>query len=111
MTTGTLEAGDRAAAQAQKTPFRVTLDHIKSKIETVEFHRPEVAQHMTVAFVKLRNGYVVIGKSAPADPANFNETLGRDFATEDAIRQIWSLEGYALCERMALLRAVAENEG
>lgn len=110
MTTGTLEAGDAAAASVQRTPHRVTLDSIKDKIETVEYHRPEVAQHMTVAFVKLRNGYVVIGKWAPADPANFNEELGRTFAVEDAIRQVWSLEGYALCERIALMQPIAESD-
>ena len=51
---------------------------------------------LTVHIIMLRNGFIVVGKSAPADAANFNEELGRKFAREDAIRQIWPLMGYAM---------------
>ena len=56
---------------------------------------------MTVCFIVLRNGFTVIGKTAPADAQNFNAELGRKFAREDAIRQIWFLMGYALRDRLA----------
>jgi hypothetical protein len=95
-----LTVTDQAAAAMQKTPNRVSLDSIKAKIAEVEYHSPALCSHMTVAFVKLANGFIVIGESAPADPANFDANLGRQFAMEDAIRQIWPLEGYALRERM-----------
>lgn len=55
---------------------------------------------MTIAVVIMRNGYVVLGKSAPADPENFNLELGQKFAREDAVRQIWPLMGYALREKL-----------
>lgn len=50
---------------------------------------------LTICIMVLRNGFTVIGKAAPADPENYDRALGRKFAREDAIRQIWPLMGYA----------------
>lgn len=57
---------------------------------------------LTLCIVTMRNGFTVIGKAAPADPANFNPELGRKFAREDAVRQLWPLMGYALRDRLML---------
>lgn len=56
---------------------------------------------LTVCILVLRNGYTIIGKAAPASPANFDADLGRKLAREDAIRQVWPLMGYALRDRLA----------
>lgn len=96
-----LEVSDAQAAAVQKTPNRVTLASINEKVETVEYVNPTLAPHFTLAIVKLKNGYVVTGQSAPADPANFDDALGKKFALEDAVRRVWPLEGYALCEKLA----------
>jgi hypothetical protein len=101
MTTGSLEASDAASAAVQKTPHRVSLDSMKAKIEACEYHNPGLHPSMTVCFMKMNNGFVVVGKSAPADPANFDEKLGMEFAHEDCLRQLWPLEGYALREQLA----------
>lgn len=95
-----LKIADAAAAAVQKTPNRVTLDSIIEKIEAEEYLHPEVIPHLTICVIRLKNGFSLVGKSAPADPENFNPELGRQFAREDAIRQIWPLEGYALRERL-----------
>jgi hypothetical protein len=95
-----LQATDDAAAAVQKTPNRVTLEHIKSKVVRTEIIHPETAPHFTLALVHLENGFIVIGKSAPADPKNFDEAYGREQAFEDALRQVWGLEGYLLRERL-----------
>lgn len=50
---------------------------------------------MTVHVIFMKNGFTIIGTSAPLDPANFNAELGRKFAREDAIRQIWPAMGFA----------------
>lgn len=50
---------------------------------------------MTICVLVLRNGFVVVGKSAPMSPENFNADLQRKFAYEDAIRQMWPLAAYA----------------
>lgn len=40
------------------------------------------------------------GQSAAASPENFDEWIGRKYAREDAVRQIWQLEGYLLRQRL-----------
>jgi hypothetical protein len=91
---------DRASAAVQKTPNRVSLGALTEKIVHIEYLHPEGIPHMTIAVVYTQNGFALVGKSAPADPENFNEKLGQDFAFEDAARQLWQLEAYLLRERM-----------
>lgn len=56
---------------------------------------------MTICFLTMRNGFVVLGKSAPASPENFDAEKGKTFAREDAIRQLWPLMGFSLRDRLA----------
>lgn len=56
---------------------------------------------MTLCFLTMKNGFVVIGKSAPASPENFDPEKGRTFAREDAIRQLWPLMGFSLRDKLA----------
>jgi hypothetical protein len=56
---------------------------------------------LTVCALRLRNGFIVIGESAAASAANFDEELGRKIARENARNKIWVLEGYLLRERLA----------
>lgn len=56
---------------------------------------------LTICLLQTRNGFTIIGKSAPASPDNFDAELGRKLAYEDAVRQLWPLMGYALRERLA----------
>lgn len=62
---------------------------------------PPALDVLTIHLIVLRNGFTIIGKSAPADARNFDAELGRKLAYEDAIRQIWPLMGYALREKLA----------
>jgi hypothetical protein len=43
---------------------------------------------------------VVHGQSAPADPENFDQAFGEKLARDDAIRQLWPLEGYLLRQKL-----------
>lgn len=97
-----LEVSDQQAAAVQVTPHRVTLDQVNAAVDTVEYLNPESAAHFTVAIVKLRNGFIVTGESAPADPANFNKDLGQALALETAKRKIWPLLGFSLCEKLSV---------
>lgn len=56
---------------------------------------------LTICILVMSNGFTIIGKSAPASPENFDAEKGKTFAYEDAIKQLWPLEGYALRERLA----------
>lgn len=64
--------------------------------DTAEEVAYEATKSLTVCIMVLRNGFTIIGKSAPASPANFDAELGRKLAYEDAVRQVWPLMGYAL---------------
>jgi hypothetical protein len=97
-----LRMSDEQSKAVQKTVNRIALDDIEEKLAHIDYINPERHPHMTLCLITLANGYIVVGKSTPADPENFNEKLGRQFAYEDAIRQIWPLEAYLLRERMSL---------
>lgn len=56
---------------------------------------------LSIHILVMKNGFTVIGKSAPASPENFNAELGRKFAREDAIRQLWPLMGFSLRDKLA----------
>lgn len=95
-----LEQSEKAAAEVQNTPNRVTLQHLEGNILRVEYINPESCKTMTIAVVTLTNGFVVIGKSAPADPENFNEELGKILALDEAKRQIWGYLGFRLKDKL-----------
>ncbi|YBV97543.1 Gp49 family protein [Phyllobacteriaceae bacterium JZ32] len=96
-----LEVSDAESKAVQKTPNRVSLESMVEKIMRLDYLNPECLPSMTICVMQMKNGFVVIGKSAPADPENFNEELGRKFAYEDCVRQLWPLEGYALREKLS----------
>ncbi|SRR5260221_8082355 len=56
---------------------------------------------VTVCSLKLRNGFIVVGKSAAASPENFDQAIGQRIARDDARNQIWALEGYLLRQRLS----------
>ena len=95
-----LRAIDDASKAVQKTPNRVSLDSMLDKISHEEYIYPEALPHMTICLIIMANGFAVLGKSVPADPDNYNADLGKQFAREDAIRQLWPLEAYSLRDRM-----------
>ena len=96
-----LKVGDQQAAAVQKTANRVSLDSMIEKIEREDYIHPESLPSMTICVMQMKNGFAVIGSSRPADDANFDAELGRKFAREDCIRQLWPLEGYALREKLS----------
>jgi hypothetical protein len=114
MDSPTLKATDEYSA-AKATHPRVSLDDMKAKITAEHYFTAGQAvaalgqptnpdsplDLLTICILVMTNGFTVIGKSAPASPENFDAEKGRLFAYEDAIRQLWPLEGYALRERLA----------
>ncbi len=107
-----LQVTDQQAAAVAKAP-RVTLEDINNSI-AAEYtfsaakaiagcpgENDEDMKILTICLLKMKNGFMVIGKSAPASPENFNAELGAKFAREDAVRQLWPIMGYALREKLA----------
>ena len=95
-----LRVTDNLSKKVQKSEHRVSLDYMLAKIWNEEYIYPKSMPHMTICVIVLNNGFALIGKSAPADPENYDEQTGRTFAKEDAVRQLWQLEGYALREKL-----------
>lgn len=106
-----LKVTDSQAAAVATKP-RVTLADMEAKIrgrydftgeKIVDANTPvdSSLKILSICVLVMTNGFTVIGKSAPASPENFNAELGKKFAYEDAVRQIWPLEGYALREKLA----------
>lgn len=58
-------------------------------------------KRLTICVLVMKNGFTIVGKSACASPENFDAALGQKIAREDARRQIWALEGYALRNKLA----------
>ncbi len=110
----TLKATDEYSAVKSTHP-RVSLADMESKIEReLYFNAADMEEKclgtasarnplslLTICILVMQNGFTVIGKSAPASPENFDEEKGKRFAYEDAIKQLWPLEGYALREKLA----------
>lgn len=97
----TLEAGEALAAKDLPAGAqRVALHQLREKVEHVEIVRPFCAPTLTIAVVRLVNGFTLVGKSACADPAAFDAEKGERFAVDDALRQLWPLEAYVLREKL-----------
>jgi hypothetical protein len=97
MSTYNLKVSDAQSAAVATAP-RVTLDGMEAKIAKTDYL---VIGVLTLCVLTMQNGFYVVGESAPASPANFDAELGRKFAYENAIRQLWKLEGYALREQLS----------
>jgi hypothetical protein len=79
---------------------RLTPAHIDEQIVAEAFH-VFPGTTLTVCALTLRNGFHVVGESAAASPANFDQEIGRKIAREDARQKIWALEGYLLKSKLA----------
>jgi len=78
---------------------KVTLESIVQKI-VGEMYLVLPDGRTTVCMLTMKNGYTIKGMSACVDASNFDMNVGRKIAFEDAIHQIWPLEGYLLAERL-----------
>lgn len=83
------------ASEAVRTGFRITLADLEARVDEVEYVQRE---HLNVCILRLDNGFYLVGKSAPVDPANYNERYGRELAYDDALRQAWPLLAFAHLE-------------
>lgn len=112
--TPSLQVGEDLAASGTPRGTRVGLDHMKSRVERahyfvlgdaldalgVEGEIDAQLDVMTICVLEIENGFILVGKSAPADPTNFDKAKGQTFAYEDALRQLWPFEGYLLREKL-----------
>lgn len=60
---------------------------------------PEDLDRVTICLIRLFNGFIIMGHSAPASKENFDPLIGKRLARERAIMQIWTLLGFDLKTR------------
>lgn len=84
---------------------KVTIESIIAKIKG-ETYIVMPDGRTTICQLTLANGYTINGTSACVDASNFDMNIGRKIAFEDALRQIWPLEGYLMAEKLFWDRAV-----
>lgn len=77
----------------------VTLERILGKIKSETYTRLPSGK-VLVCELMLENGFSVRGEAAVVDPANYNEEIGIKISRENAVDQIWQLEGYLLQEEL-----------
>lgn len=54
----------------------------------------------TICTIVLKNGFIVLGQSAPVVPANFSSEIGQRLAYQDAFNKLWPLFGFELKQRI-----------
>ena len=85
----------------------ISKEQILDKIKKRTFTRLPSGK-VTICELTLENGFTVIGKAAVVDIANFDQKIGESIAYENAVDQIWQIEGYLLQEK--LFRDNHENQ-
>ena len=72
----------------------VTIEKIENIILKEDYIK--VGLKTVIAVLTLKNSFEIIGTSACVDTNNFDFEIGKKYAREKAIDQIWMLEGYLL---------------
>lgn len=80
------------------TGKRVTMDLIKSHIDSVEYETVTInGQKMMFCGIKMDNGFVAVGKPATCiDPVNWREEIGQQVSYDNSFEELWKLEAYRL---------------
>lgn len=72
-----------------------------------DFQPPVPVDHplrqVTICVLILKNGFKIVGvNEGPVSAANFDAELGRQYARQKAVDQIWPLLGYELRSKLAV---------
>jgi len=86
--------------------MKLNRDEIHAKIKTrTYFVLPD--GRTTICQLELENGFTVNGISSVLDGNDFNLLMGRQFAYQDAVRQIWPLEAYLLASKYYVIQTTS----
>lgn len=78
--------------------YRVTIEDIEKSILKEEYVK--MGKKMTVCLLTLDNGHEVVGTSGCVDHKNYDFEIGKKFARQKAVDQLWPLFGYAMQVKM-----------
>ena len=91
----TLTSAECKTILADAKAPHVTEEGIKAKIKDVEYLYKKL---ITICIITMKNDFVVMGMTAPANAENYNVEIGKRYAYDNAFRQLWQLEGYLFRE-------------
>lgn len=86
-----------AMEKVKDLPNKVTKESIEGRIAEATYR---MVDHLTICVIRMVNDFRVVGVSAPADPKNYDEEVGKTYAYDNAFKQLWQLEGYLLRENL-----------
>lgn len=95
---GSPEELEERLSKAAVAP-RITLKELEERIDSVEYYNP-TGTAFTLCMIRLDNGFIVTGESAPVCPANYDREVGMKLAYERAQGEVWKLLGFLLRERL-----------
>lgn len=75
---------------------KLDIEDIKGKIQNIEYLK--MGKKTTVCLITLQNGFEIVGSSACVCPENFRYEIGAETAYENALNNLWQVEGYMLQE-------------
>ncbi len=79
----------------------VTQEQINNLIAESDIKVSTIFDKVTVVSLKLPSGFVITESSGCVDPANYDESLGRELCLQRIENRLWELEGYALQKSIA----------
>lgn len=92
---------DRIAEHHKANQYTVTREQIETILDDARSEEKIFfGKSMVIAYI-LPNGFVIHGQAAVVNETFFSEDLGRRKCREDAIRQIFALEGYLMQAKFA----------
>lgn len=80
---------------------KVTKAQLEALLDASETQEAIFWKKEMVVSYRLPCGFTVSGRAAVVDPENFDIEVGRRIARDEAIDQLWQLEGYLLQHRVA----------
>ena len=80
---------------------KVTKEQVENLVKDSEIRVETIFGKVTVVNCKLPNGFVITEASGAVDPANYDESIGKEICMERITDKIWELEGYALAKKLS----------
>ncbi len=74
----------------------VTIEQLYALLDEAEVQEHVFWDKELLVSYRLKCGFTVTGRAAVVDPSNFDIEKGRSIALNDAVDQLWKLEGYRL---------------
>lgn len=72
-------------------PKKLSQEWIENQVLSEEYITR--GERFMVCIIYTKGGYYVTGESAPINPEEFKDELGRKYSREEALDKIWRIEG------------------